>query len=660
MNEYKAPDKITQGMTRDGLTELNKATGAAANISARDAPTDTGAEPIEQGGAVAGRVADRVISEHRAHRNKKTVKKFNEQIRAREHGEPSRLQFTDAERADPALSRAIEKSDKTAAKADAARAKIPKQKQLTVQRVFDEPSGKSKTRLSFRETEKPVNGKLNHSPLARPGREASLAVHGEVSRSEGDNSGVQSAHFAERWVEGAARKMQSGYRSMKTRPYRAAAKAEEKAMKADVNALYQKALRADPELANGNILQKSLYKRKIKRDYAKAFRQENIQTAQKAAATAKKTAKKATETAQKTAAFARRHWKGFAIVGAAVLLLVLLFGGLSSCGSMLTGGFNSIIGTSYTAEDSDITGVDGSYTALETALRQRVANIESEYPGYDEYRYSLDEIGHDPFELASYLTALLNNYTPSQAQAALNRVFNQQYTLTLTPVTETRYRTETRTGSTTYTDADGNTQTEYYEYTVEVPYSYYILNVSLTNRSFGSVAAANLTAEQKEMYDIYMETQGNKPYLFEGNVYVNRGEYTDYDVPPEALTDSTFAAMIQEAEKYLGYPYVWGGSSPSTSFDCSGFVSWVVNHSGWSMGRLTANGLMNQCAIIPPGEVRPGDLIFFQGTYDVGGASHVGIYVGGGMMIHCGNPISYASVTTTYWTNHFYCYGRLP
>jgi cell wall-associated NlpC family hydrolase len=304
--------------------------------------------------------------------------------------------------------------------------------------------------------------------------------------------------------------------------------------------------------------------------------------------------------------------------------------------------------------------VDGNYTALETALRQRIANIESEYPGYDEYRYSLDELGHDPFELASYLTALFNSYTPAQAQAELQRVFGQQYTLTLTPVTETRYRTETRTGSTTYTDADGNSHTEYYTYTVEVPYSYYILNVSLVNRSFGSVAAANLTAEQKEMYDIYTETQGNKPYLFEGNVYVNRGEYTDYDVPPDALTDTTFAAMLAEAEKYLGYPYVWGGSSPSTSFDCSGFVSWVVNHSGWSMGRLTANGLMNRCAIIPPSEARPGDLIFFQGTYDTSGASHVGIYVGNGMMIHCGNPISYASVTTAYWTNHFYAYGRLP
>lgn len=666
MNEYKAPDKLTQGMTRDGLTELNKATGEAANISARDggrladAPANTGVEPIEQGGAVAGRVARRVKSEHRAHGKKKTVQKFNEQIRTRERGEPSRLQFTDAERADPALAKPIAGADRAADKAAAARAKIPKRNQLTAQRVFDEPSGKAKTRLSFRETEKTQGGKLQHA-VSRPGREAALAAHGEVRKAEGDNSGVQAAHSGERAAEGGVRKIQSGYHSLKTRPYRAAAKAETKAAKADVNALYQKALRADPELANGNVLKKSLFKRKIKRDYAKAFRQGNIQTMQKTAATAKKTAQKATETAQKTAAFARRHWKGLAIVGAAVLLLVLLFGGMSSCGSMLTGGFNAVIGTSYTAEDGDITGVDGDYTALETALRQRINRIESDYPGYDEYRYNLDEIGHDPFELASYLTALFNSYKPADVQAELQRVFGQQYTLTLTPVTETRYRTETRTGSYTYTDAEGNSHTEYYTYTVEVPYSYYILNVTLKNKSLGSVAAANLTPEQKEMYDIYTQTQGNKPYLFEGNVYVNRGEYTDYDIPPDALTDTKFAAMIQEAEKYLGYPYVWGGSSPSTSFDCSGFVSWVINQSGvGSVGRMTASGLFNHCAIIPPGEARPGDLIFFQGTYDTSGASHVGIYAGNGMMIHCGNPISYASTTSTYWTNHFLAYGRLP
>ena len=443
---------------------------------------------------------------------------------------------------------------------------------------------------------------------------------------------------------------------MKFRPYRAAAKAEEKAFKANVNALYERSLRLDPELADANPVKKAWHKRKIKREYAKAFRQGNLDRVKQTAATAKKAAQKAKETTEKAVKFAARHWKGLLLFGGALLLLVMLVAGLGSCASMFGGGFNAVIGTSYTAEDTDITGADADYTALETQLAARIANIESEYGGYDEYRYNLDEIGHDPFELASYLTAKFNAYTREQVQAELAALFAQQYTLTLTPVTEVRYRTETRTGH--YTDADGNSHS--YTYTVQVPYNYYILNVSLTNRSLGSVALNNLTPEQAEMYAVYMETKGNKPELFADNVYVNRGEYTDYDVPPDALTDTTFAAMLQEAEKYLGMAYVWGGSSPSTGFDCSGYVSWVVNHSGWNFGRLTANGLMNQCAIIAPGEAQPGDLIFFQGTYDVSGASHVGIYVGGGYMIHCGNPISYADITKTYWVNHFYCFGRLP
>jgi cell wall-associated NlpC family hydrolase len=360
---------------------------------------------------------------------------------------------------------------------------------------------------------------------------------------------------------------------------------------------------------------------------------------------------------------------------------------------MLQGGAQSIIATSYTSEDEDIEQVDRDYTAKETALSNRINNIEGEYPGYDEYRYGLDQIGHDPFELASYLTAVYQTYTPQVVSSELTRLFNQQYRLTLTPVTETRYRTETRTGyraeertgyrteqRTGYRyerdpQTGGYVRVEYtytievpytytvsvpYTYMVQVPYSYHILNVKLTNRSLGVVASESMTAEQKEMYAVYMETRGNKPDLFADNPYVNRGEYTDYDIPPEALTDTTFAAMIREAEKYLGYPYVWGGSSPSTSFDCSGFVSWVVNHSGWNMGRLTASGLMDKCAIIAPSEAKPGDLIFFQGTYDTQGASHVGIYVGNNMMIHCGNPISYANINTAYWQNHFYCFGRLP
>ena len=651
MKEIKAPDKIVQQMTRGGAVEVNKATGGAERISAREldvSPNTDSAELI--GGAV-----DRVLSERRAWK-KRAVRKENKKIFERVHRSPetSRLQFTDAERADPALSPYIKKSDKAADRFETARAKIPKEKVLSIERVSDNPVGRSKTRLTFRERDKPPNGKLTHT-LKRPGREAALAVHSEVRKS--DNTGIEAAHFAERRAEGAARKISAGYKHLKFRPYRAAAKTEEKAFKANVNALYERSLRLDPELAESNPITKAWHKRKIKRDYAKSFRQSNLDRVKQTAATAQKAAQKAKEATEKAVKFAVRHWKGLLIFGGALLLLVMLVAGLGSCASMFGGGFNAVIGTSYTAEDEDITGADADYTALETQLAARIANIESEYGGYDEYRYSLDEIGHDPFELASYLTAKFNAYTREQVQAELAALFNQQYTLTLTPVTEVRYRTETYTDH--WTDEDGNSHSD--TYTVQVPYNYYILYVTLTNRSLGSVALNNLTPEQAEMYAVYMETKGNKPELFGDNPYVNRGEYTDYEIPPDALTDSTFAAMIQEAEKYLGMAYVWGGSSPSTGFDCSGFVSWVINHSGWSVGRLGAQGLFNTCTPISPGNAQPGDLIFFTGTYDSPGpVSHVGIYVGGGYMIHCGNPISYADITKTYWVNHFYSFGRLP
>ena len=303
---------------------------------------------------------------------------------------------------------------------------------------------------------------------------------------------------------------------------------------------------------------------------------------------------------------------------------------------------------------------------MEAALQRKIDNIESSYPGYDEYNYYLDEIGHDPYQLAAYLTALFEDYTRSEVQATLHTLFELQYDLKLEEKVEIRYRTETRTGSRTHTDREtGEVTEEDYEYEVEVPYEYYILNVTLTNKNLGHVIteSGGMNEDQAERYAILLQTKGNKAYLFADDPYVSTSnEYLKYDIPGEALTDARFANMIREAEKYLGYPYVWGGSSPSTSFDCSGFVSYVINHcgNGWNVGRMTANGLMDHCAIIRPGEAKPGDLIFFQGTYNTSGASHVGIYVGNGMMIHCGNPISYASINTSYWQQHFYCYGRIP
>jgi hypothetical protein len=686
----KPRDKRVQKMTRDGAALENRTTGATERISGRDTdavfskPQDVHAPLIqpeqllkppvplphgsgEQDTGAADRVFDRLDTEHTRHKNKKAVKKANELIRqqAQEPEQPrqsSRLQFTGEERADPNLARHIRKSDKAADRLDAARDKLPKQKKPHIQRTFDEQSGKSKVRLRFEDTGKKPVGKMHHNPIDRPARELGGAVHSEIHRVEHENAGVEGAHKAEQLAERgggyAVRKVKEGYRSHKMKPYRAAAKAEQTATKANVNALYQKALRDNPQLAGANPLSKFMQKQKIRRDYAKAVRNGTIRGARGAAATVGKTAKNATKTAQKTGAVIMRHKKGILIALAVILIFVLLFAGLSSCGTMLAGGFNSIIGTSYTAEDEAINAVDGDYSAMEIGLRQQIDNIPRDYPGYDEYRYFVDEIGHDPFELASYLTAKYHDYTREEVQAELAALFSQQYTLTVQEVVEIRYRTETRTDY--WTDEDGNEHSD--TYTVEVPYNYYILNVTLKNKAISTIAGETLTAEQKEMYDVYMETQGNKPYLFEGNANVNRGEYTDYDIPPEALTDERFAAMIAEAEKYLGYPYVWGGSSPSTSFDCSGFVCWVINQSGvGSVGRTTATGLFNHCATIPPGEAQPGDLIFFHSTYDSAGpVSHVGIYVGNGMMIHCGNPISYASVTSNYWTEHFYAYGRLP
>jgi cell wall-associated NlpC family hydrolase len=396
----------------------------------------------------------------------------------------------------------------------------------------------------------------------------------------------------------------------------------------------------------------------IKRNYLSTRYGKEANTMQQAATTSKKAATTVAGATDKLIQFIGSHHKGLFILLSIAAVVIILMSTISSCSLILEGGLQSIVGTSFTSEDEDIVAVDDNYAELERVLQARINNIESEYADYDEYQYHLDEIGHNPFTLASYLTAKLQVYKESEVQSELRALFDQQYTLTTREEIQVRYRTETRTD--TWTDEEGNTHRD--TYIVEVPYDYYILHITLKNKDISILADSNLTAEQYEMFGVYMQTQGNKPYLFEGSIYApNKGEYTDYDIPPDALTDPDFATLINEAEKYLGYPYVWGGSSPSTSFDCSGFVCWVLNQSGvYPMSRTTAQGIFNQCAIIPPNEARPGDIIFFTGTYASGSAvSHVGIYVGNGMMIHCGNPIQYASVNSAFWTQHFYAYGRL-
>lgn len=651
MQEFKAKAKTTQKMTRDGVVETDKATGEQTRTSNRETDDFSG-DTAEN---VTGKAFDRAATERQRHKAKKRRKKAGkeaEQAKEATGKQTTRLQFTDEERTDPELSKYVKKSEKAADRLEAARAKIPKQKRIKMAREFDEATGRAKTRLYFEETDKPPSGKLYHNPADRPIQEIKNFVHGKVGEVEKENSGVEGAHKTEKLAEKAGgyakRKLKDGYRSHKLKPYREAEKAQAASMKADTNYLYHKTLKENPELAS-NPLSRFHQKQQIKRQYAKDLRN----AGKSAGKAARKTGKAAGEATKKTTDFIARHWKGILTACVFLLLIVLIFTELSSCAAMIQGGVTSIVGTSYTAEDEAIREVEADYKELESGLREEIERIETDYPNYDEYQYHLDEIGHDPFALASYLTAKLYDYTRQEAQAELRALFEKQYTLTLREEIQTRYRTETTTDPDT-----GETTTE------QVPYDYYILHVTLTNKNIETLAGELLTPEQKEMFDIYMETKGNKPDVFGENhaTQPGGGQYTDYEIPPEALSDERFAAMIAEAEKYLGYPYVWGGSSPSTSFDCSGFVCWVINHSGaGSIGRTTAQGIFNYTTPIAPSEAKPGDIIFFTGTYDSGSAvSHVGIYVGNGMMIHCGNPISYASVNTPYWQSHFYSYGRLP
>jgi cell wall-associated NlpC family hydrolase len=573
-------------------------------------------------------------------------------------GKVSRLTFTEEERSAPELEKPLKKAEKAADKLEKAQAKIPKKKSLVTERTFDAKTGKAKVRLCFEESDKPKPpSKLSQSVKAIPRRALFNKIHKEIGESEQDNVGVEAAHKTEQGMEFGARRIQSAYRSHKLKPYRQLAKAEKQTVKAEVSYLYQKSLRDNPSSLT-NPFSRWQQKQTIKKQYFANRYGNGVRTAHQAAKNTKEAVQKTSSATEKIAQFIVTNKKGILIALGVGAGLMLLISAISSFSIMMEGGLKSIVGTSYTSEDEDIVAVDNDYDLLERALQERIDSIESEYPGYDEYQYHLDEIGHNPFTLASFLTAKLQVYKRSEVQAELRNLFDQQYTLTIREEVQVRYRTETRTDI--WTDEDGNSHSD--TYTVEVPYDYYILHITLKNKDISILAESRLTTQQYEMFGVYMETQGNKPYLFEGNIYVhNKGEYTDYDIPPDALTNPAFASLIREAEKYLGYPYVWGGSSPSTSFDCSGFVTWVLNQSGvYPISRTTAQGIFNQSAIIAPSEARPGDIIFFTGTYASSGAvSHVGIYVGNGMMIHAGNPIQYASVNTPYWTEHFYAYGRL-
>ena len=657
MKQYKSRDKITQKMTRDGLIEVNETQQTAERISKREQDADFQKSPEQQAAqdgtqlqgvasqtsplphapgaspardtATAERVMEHIEAAQTRRASKKAVHKAQEEVTVQTTS--SRLQFTEEELAVPELECYIEKSNKAADRLDAAKAAIPKQKKLVKERTFDEAAGKAKTRLHFEEQEKPIPGGKKGNPLSRPAQEAGIFVHNKIHSVEKDNSGVEGAHkseeLAERGAKYGTRKVKEGYHSHKLKPYRAAAKAEKAAFKANVDFQYHKSLHDNPQIA-GNPLSRFMQKQQIKRQYAKSARKGGAKTAQKAAENTRKAAKKTAEEMRKAAAFAARHPAGIAITVAALLLFIMVSAGLSSCGAMFSGLTNGVLGTSYTSEDSDLVATENNYAAKENELQQRIDSIERDYPGYDEYRYDLDSIGHNPHELASYLTALLQSYTPQSAQAELDRVFNRQYELTLTEEVEIRYRTETSTDPET-----GETTSE------EVPYEYYILNVTLTNHQIDSFVSELLNAEQLEMYRVYLETSGNKPLIFGGG---SPDMGASEDLSGVQLVNGTRpgnTAVVDLAKRQVGNvggrPYwSWYGFSSRVEW-CACFVSWCYGQMGLSEPRFAACQSQGIPWFTSRGQwgargyenIAPGDAIFFDWDLD-GSADHVGLVIG--------------------------------
>ena len=528
-----------------------------------------------------------------------------------------------------------QRAEKLHHKADKARKKAPHNTKIKRQRVYDEKKQKAKTRLQFETEAKPVSDNRytfvkNSATFAS--NKVLLKAHSKIREVERENSSVEAAHKTEEQAERLAsysmRLQKNLSQKRKNAPVKKAQRLQEKAEKAEVKALYEKTLKEHPELKKSEV-KKFIQKQRIKKQYQKAKRAE--ETAKKT----KKAAENAKAVASRIAAFIWRHKTVFGIILAVFLLFAWLGSILTSCTIMGTQGVGSLMVSSYFAEDDDIYAAEEYYVALEQDLQNRINNIENEYFGYDEYIYNVAGIGHNPYELISYLTAVYQDFKANEIEDELNTLFDTQYHLIITETSEQR------------TDGEGNT------------YTYKILNVTLTNSGF----TTTLNADQQELYNIYLASKGNRDYLFADDIYSNitQSSYNDYEIPGEALSDNTFRTLITEAERYLGYPYVWGGSSPSTSFDCSGFVCWVFKNSGvYPLSRTTAQGIFNQCTAVRTADAKPGDIIFFTGTYNSGcPVSHVGIYVGNGMMIHCGNPIQYASVNSSYWSSHFYAYGRL-
>lgn len=556
-----------------------------------------------------------------------------------------RLLFTDEERQVPELKRAIKKADKAADKLEETEAEIPQKRIKKKQRFIDEKSGKVKTKILFEEVDKKKpSSHLQSEAKTVPIQIAAGATVNILRENEDDSAAVSASHGIEKTAEASIRTAKFTYRSSKLKPYKAVEKAEKQADRANVNALNKQAKYQSRETPNSNPQSKRHQKSAIKKEYAK-IKRSGVST-KKASEITKGASKKTADTSKRVAAFIGRHKTAFAIIGGIAAVIVIICCVCSSCSVMFQGASSAIASSTYPSEDSEMLAAEERYKALEQELSDTISNYESTH-SYDEYVYELDDIEHDPYVLISTLTAIKQGaWTVSEVESTLSDLFARQYVLTETVTTEKRTRT--------VHNPDGTTSEETYDY--------YVCTVKLVNNNLSHIPSEILTQDQLELYATYMKTLGNRPDLFGDSVYVDKyinTEYEDYTIPPEALSDDRFAAMMNEATKYLGYPYVWGGSTPATSFDCSGFVCWVVNHSGWNVGRTTAEGLRQQCVRVSPTEAKPGDLIFFERTYNTAGASHVGIYVGDGMMIHCGDPIQYANVNSSYFSSHFMQYGRL-
>lgn len=557
----------------------------------------------------------------------------------------SRLKFTDQEREDPVMGQAVRKAEKATAKADKAQAKISRKKVVKPELIADNSNGKIKVRLHFEETEKKPPSCLR--PTDVPAAALRRQFHRQMDESEDDNVGVEAVNQVSEQAEGVGSLLREAHHASRLHPYRAADRAERELGKANLQALYKQEQAKYP---TSNPISRWRQKQNIKRQYAAAKAGKSASAAAFSAGNSARAAEKAVKDTTKAGTFVVRHQKGAVIILGLGLMLAFLLNVVFSCSMMVEGIGAGIASGSYAASDAAIQGAEDTYCAMEQSLQRQLERFEFDH-NYNEYHYDLDDIGHDPYVLTAILSSLHSgDWTLLEVMDTLDMLFEMQYILTVDAETETRYRDPV-------TLEDVSPWAENAE-----SYDHSVCTVTLENFDLSHVPVYVMGEDTLSRYALYMATLGNRSDLFPDSSYVEKRQngYTDYDIPPEALDDRKFAAMMKEAEKYLGYPYVWGGSSPSTSFDCSGFVCWVINHSGWSVGRTSAQGLYNICTPVSQGNVRPGDLVFFKGTYDTPGISHVGIYVGNNRMIHCGDPISYTNLNTRYWQSHFYTYGRLP